>query len=325
MAISSLGYLGITSRDPQAWLRLGVDLLGMVPAHALPGEYRGLPGDPGSPGPASRGSGSGPDGSVYLKLDDWEWRVAVHRTDGPEGLAYLGFDTENARGFAQTVAALQAEGIAVEISDRAGARARSVTQLARLQDPSGNAIELFWGPTIDRRFQSPLGARFVTGTLGCGHINLFVAQIAPCLDFYTQVLGFAISDYLNIDEDGDLSANFLYCNPRHHSVALTRVGETRGVHHIMFQLETIDLVGQAMDRIQKDGWRITSSLGRHVNDGMLSFYFRGPSGFDIEIGCDGLLIEENWIPNQFCGGDVWGHHGLTPQAIVAMADEMPGR
>jgi 3,4-dihydroxy-9,10-secoandrosta-1,3,5(10)-triene-9,17-dione 4,5-dioxygenase len=324
MAISSLGYIGITSRNPGTWMDLCVGLLGMMPARALPGEYWGVPGDPGSTGPASAGSGIGPDGSVFLKMDDWQWRVAIHQSDDGEGLSYLGFDTDNAQGFEETIGALRKAGVPVTVASKAEARARSVRQLARLQDPSGNNIELFWGPTLDRKFISPLGSRFVTGKLGWGHINFFVEQLAPSYDFYTEVLGFNLADYLTIDEAGELSGNFLYCNPRHHTVALTHVGDTRGVHHIMFQLETIDLVGKALDRVQKAGWRITSTLGRHVNDGMLSFYFRGPSGFDIEIGCEGLLIDENWTPNQFCEGDVWGHHGLTPQAISAMAAELSG-
>lgn len=322
MAVSSLGYMGIKSRNPRAWLDLCVDQLGMMPARALPGESWGVPGDPSSPGPASAGSGTGPDGSVYLKMDEWQWRVAVHKSEDSEGLAYLGFDTDTAEGFAETIQALRSAGITVEVADKADADARSVRQLARLKDPADNSLELFWGPTIDRKFLSQLNANFVTGKLGCGHLNLFVSELEPCYDFYTEVLGFKLADYLIISADAGLSANFLYCNPRHHTVALTRVGDVRGVHHIMFQLADIDQVGKTLDRVEKAGWRITSSLGRHVNDGMLSFYFRGPSGFDVEIGCDGLLVNEQWTPNQFCEGDVWGHRGLTPEAIAGMAAEL---
>lgn len=322
MAISSLGYIGISAKDPGAWLKLGTEIFGMMPARALPGESWGTPGDPNSAGPASGGSGVAADGSIFLKMDEWQWRVAVHKSDGTEGLAYLGFDADTAEGFTDTIRSLRNAGVAVEVGDTKTAASRSVRELAWLSDPAGNRLEIFWGPTIDRKFISPLGSQFVTGKLGFGHLNLFVENLKQCYDFYTEILGFRLADYLVISEEAGLSANFLHCNPRHHSVALTRVGDIKGVHHVMFQMETVDLVGKIMDRVQRAGYRITSSLGRHVNDNMLSFYFRSPSGFDVEIGCDGLLIDENWTPNQFCEGDVWGHHGLTPEAIVEMAAEL---
>lgn len=322
MAISSLGYIGIWAKDPGEWMKLGTEVLGMMPARALPGESWGTPGVPDDPGPASGGSGTAPDGSVFLKMDDWQWRVAVHKSDSREGLAYLGFDADTAEGFAAMLKTLADAGVAVERASAADAAARSVRELARFSDPAGNRLELFWGPTRDRKFLSPLGSQFVTGKLGFGHLNLFVDKLEENYGFYTEALGFRLADYLIIDADAGLSANFLHCNPRHHTVALTRVGDIRGVHHVMFQMETVDLVGRALDRVQKAGYRITSTLGRHVNDNMLSFYFRSPSGFDVEIGCDGLLIDENWTPNQFCEGDVWGHQGLTPEAIAEMAGEL---
>ncbi|MCP5395259.1 MAG: VOC family protein [Sphingomonadaceae bacterium] len=325
MAISSLGYIGITAHDPRQWLDLCTRDLGMMPARALPGESWGVPGDPADPGPKSAGCGVGPDGSVFLKMDEWQWRVAVHPADGAPGLAYLGFDADTKQGFEDLLSTLEAKGVDVEKCDGSQAAKRSVRELARLSDPAGNALEIFWGPTIDRKFISPHGHEFITGKLGFGHLNLFVSQLEACYDFYTEVLGFRLSDYLIIDADAGLSANFLHCNPRHHTVALTRVGDVRGVHHIMFQMENLDQVGKALTRVVKAGWTITSTLGRHVNDRMLSFYFRGPSGFDIEIGCEGLLLDDSWTPNQFCEGDVWGHEGLTPEAIAEMASELERR
>lgn len=322
MAISSLGYVGIAAADPEAWMRLCVDMLGMMPARALPGESWGTPGDPNGTGPASAGTGRAADGSVFLKMDEWQWRVAVHKSDQRQGLLYLGFDASTQEGFDETISAIRAAGIEITLATPEEAASRSVRQLARLTDPAGNALEIFWGPIIDRKFHSPHGCRFVTGKLGAGHLNLFVANLPGCYEFYTRVLGFKLADYLVLNEEADLSANFLHCNPRHHTLGLTRIGDVQGVHHLMFEMDDLDDLGRAMDRVQKAGFRITSTLGRHVNDHMLSFYLRSPSGFDIEVGYGGLLIDENWTPNQFCEGDVWGHHGLTPEAIAEMAEEL---
>jgi 3,4-dihydroxy-9,10-secoandrosta-1,3,5(10)-triene-9,17-dione 4,5-dioxygenase len=89
----------------------------------------------------------------------------------------------------------------------------------------------------------------------------------------------------------------------------------------MFELRTIDDVGKVLDRALAAGIQISSSLGRHRNDGMLSFYMQSPSGFDVEIGCDGILVDETWTTNEFCEGDVWGHAGLV-DAVVRTSEDI---
>ena len=50
---------------------------------------------------------------------------------------------------------------------------------------------------------------------------------------------------------------------------------------------------------------------------MLSFYMRSPAGFEVEIGCGGRLVDDaTWVVNHFTGGDEWGHHGLTGDALA---------
>ncbi len=135
------------------------------------------------------------------------------------------------------------------------------------------------------------------------------------MDFYTRVLGFRLTDYVILGEG--MSVQFLRCTPRRHSVALTAVGPMQGVHHIMFEVEDIDQVGYALERATRGGHAITATLGRHRNDRVLSFYMRSPAGFEVEIGCGARLIDERtWVVNHFTGGDEWGHHGLTGDALA---------
>ncbi len=51
---------------------------------------------------------------------------------------------------------------------------------------------------------------------------------------------------------------------------------------------SLDDVGRAMDRCARNKAPLVSTLGRHANDEMVSFYVRTPSGFDIEYGTGGL-------------------------------------
>ncbi|WP_321808836.1 VOC family protein [Burkholderia sp. BCC1993] len=315
MNIRGLGYVGFGAPDPRIWLQFTTGVLGLMPARAVAGEAWGTPASPGS-GPVSAGTGIAPDGSVYLKVDDWQWRIAAHPA-AKQGLLYFGLELDSQSALERAVAELQAAGMSAELGHAEQARARSVTGIAYTRDPAGNAIELFYGPTIDRKFESLMKARFVCGPMGLGHLNLFVDELAACQEFYTRVLGFKLTDYMRFGPR--MSANFYHCNARHHTVGLTRVGEVNDLHHLMLEMVDIDDVGKCLERAQAMGVPITSTLGRHVNDGVLSFYMRSPLGFDVEIGCGGVRIGADWTPSEFVEGDVWGHKGLDPESIQQAA------
>jgi hypothetical protein len=75
-------------------------------------------------------------------------------------------------------------------------------------------------------------------------------------------------------------------------------------------LQTIDMddVGRALDRAAAAGLTITSSLGRHTNDRMTSFYVRTPSGFDVEYGWGGLEVDDDhWTVTSYDATSLWGH------------------
>jgi 3,4-dihydroxy-9,10-secoandrosta-1,3,5(10)-triene-9,17-dione 4,5-dioxygenase len=318
MKIRGLGYIGVAATDPVACLRYATDILGLMPARAVAGEAWGTPAVPGS-GPASGGSGIAADGTVYLKLDDWQWRIAVHPDTGRTGLLYMGFELDSELALEQAVAELSAAGYPAKIGERAQAEARAVAGIAYTSDPAGNAIELFWGPTLDRKFQSPKGMRFDTGDMGLGHVGLLVDRLKDCKDFYVRVLGFRLTDYIEFGPD--MSANFYHTNPRHHTIGLMRVGPFNATHHLMLQASDIDQVGQCLERAEAAGTVITSTLGRHANDRMLSFYMRSPLGFEVEIGCEAIRVGDDWTPRAFVEGDIWGHKGLTAEAIQSSAQQ----
>ena len=307
MKIKAVGYVGIGASAPQAWLSYGTDILGMMPARVVPGEEWGMPGESGL---TRQGSGIAADGSIYLKMDERQWRIAVHPDADERGLLYLGLELEGHLELDAAVRELREQKIEVRVGTETEARARAVSGIVYLHDPAGNALELFYGPTTDYSFNSPCpGQQFIAGHLGVGHFNLFVDKQPQCFDFYTRVLGFKLSDYIRFGPAASLQ--FLRCNSRHHSIAMVDMGGVVGLQHMLIELKDIDDVGKIMDRARRHGIAISSSLGRHRNDGMLSFYMRSPSGFDVEVGCDGLQLDDTWTANEFCEGDVWGHEGLV--------------
>lgn len=321
MPVRSLGYVGFGAPDPAAWLDYATNVIGLMPARACAGEDWGIPAIPGS-GPSSAGSGTADDGSIYLKLDDWQWRIAVHPDTDNRGIRYIGLEVEDQADLESVVEALNAAGHEAGLGTREQADARSVTGIAHTEDPCGNAIELFYGPVIDRKFRSPLGMEFLAGPLGLGHINLLTAgRLEQAQHFYARVLGFDLTDYIFFG--GGNVATFYRCNSRHHSMGLLKVGNAYGVHHLMLEVTSVDMVLQCLERVTDAGITITSTVGRHANDGMLSFYMRSPFGFEVEIGFDGRLIDDQWSANQFVEGDLWGHRGLDPETIAKNLAAMP--
>ena len=80
----------------------------------------------------------------------------------------------------------------------------------------------------------------------------------------------------------------------------------------MVEVGSLDDVGQGYDLAQMEEERIAYTLGRHINDHMTSFYVNTPSGFFIEYGWGGRVIDPaTWQPHEtFDGPSLWGHERL---------------
>jgi 2,3-dihydroxybiphenyl 1,2-dioxygenase len=195
----------------------------------------------------------------------------------------------------------------------AQASARRVAGLIHVQDPSGIRNEVCWGPLIEaeRPFHSPRAiGGFVAGDLGFGHIVVAVDDYEASLRFYRDGLGLLISDYISLDmgPSGRTTVAFLHSGPRHHSIAIAQFAAPKRLHHFMLQLERMDDVGSTYDLCLDRQVPIASSLGRHVNDHMTSFYMSTPSGFQVEYGHGGREIDDAaWEVQLHHAASLWGH------------------
>lgn len=74
-------------------------------------------------------------------------------------------------------------------------------------------------------------------------------------------------------------------------------------------------VGSAYYRCQDQRVPITSTLGCHTNDHMVSFYVQTPSGFQVEYGYGGRLIEDAaWEVQLHRSPSIWGHRAPAAAA-----------
>lgn len=118
-----------------------------------------------------------------------------------------------------------------------------------------------------------------------GHVALYVADIKRSTQWYTDVLGFEVSDAY---EDGMMpgGAAFLRCNPDHHGVALFKATEKHpsgaGLHHMAFEVPTLDDVVRARAHLRQHNVEIDFD-GRRRAGVQIAVEFRDPDGHRLEI------------------------------------------
>ena len=250
--------------------------------------------------------------SLLLKMDTSIWRIKIVET-GEDDIRCAGFKMVDEASMHSMIEQLYNAGFTVTPASNDEATARQVEFLVSCQDPFGLRIELFVGDrTSDLPFVSPQGVNgFITGDQGLGHIVLFVADEQAAIEFYQNGLGFRLSDHITMGPKGrQINLTFLHCNPRHHSIALAPVPLPKKLNHIMLEVTSLDDVGFGLDRATAQSTPISSSIGCHTNDQMVSFYMLTPSGFDIEYGFGGLQIDdETWQTTSYDKPSIWGHKG----------------
>ena len=75
----------------------------------------------------------------------------------------------------------------------------------------------------------------------------------------------------------------------------------------MVEAAAIDDVGRALDRVNDANIQLVTTLGRHTNDQMVSFYVRAPDGFAVEFGWGGLMVPEPVGSYAITKASFWGH------------------
>ena len=297
-SVTQLGYLGIGVRDLPGWERFATNVLGL------------------------QANGTDQDGTLFLRMDENHHRFALH-PDGRDDVVYVGWETRDEAALRTVAERLESQGLKIVRGTAAEARQRRVIGLIKLKDPSGIATEIYYGPLVEfeRPFRSPRAiGGFETGNMGLGHIVLNVNDYEESLRFYCEGLGLRISDFIEFEMGpaGTAQIAFLHCNPRHHSIAIVQFAAPKRLHHFMLQVRNLDDVGNTYYLCQDQRVPIASSLGRHTNDHMVSFYMNTPSGFQVEYGFGARVVDDNnWEVQLHRSPSTWGHRAQTATPLVA--------
>lgn len=303
--IRGLGYLRVQSTDLDRWRELTVEALGLVE----------------TTGPCQDG--------LYLRMDEREARLVVLPGVVDRVLA-VGWEVRDQFALARVGRAVEAAGFGVKQLSQSECDERRVEACLLFEDPAGTPVEVFFGPVLDH---DPVRTRwtqsFVTGGQGMGHVVLPTTHVTETVQFYTEVLGFLPRGAVRIgpkkltgSEETPLRVRFMGVNQRHHSLAVCPAphGEAPGLVHLMMEVDSLDAVGRALDEVNRRGFSVSSTLGRHTNDKMVSFYVRAPGGWDLEYGCEGLVVDEDhYTAEEITADSYWGHDWSRSEPLAAFS------
>lgn len=287
MPVHSLGYLRLASPRVEAWRTFGADVLGLMPVDL-------------------------DDGTLGFRIDAHPARLVIEPAETAEVQA-VGFQVRDGRELDQLTEALDKYGLAPEAGSAEEAARRRVAGYVRFVEPGGSPIELYHGPIRDHvRVVTPLVNGFVTGDMGMGHVVLSTANFAATHEVFVDLLGFAERNYM--DSKGR-HLWFLSPNPRHHTLGIIAIDGPPKLFHLMLQVETIDDVGAALDRIADTETPLQLTLGRHTNDEMISFYVWTPDGYAVEYGCEGPRVDADEPTYAITKASFWGHRFVGPSPV----------
>ncbi|WP_330254236.1 VOC family protein [Nocardia sp. NBC_00565] len=287
-----LGYVVVQSNRRTDWRRFGADAIGLH-VDELDG------------------------GVLRFRLDDRACRFLIQR--GPaEDVTALGWQVDDHTTFDRIIARVADRGVPISEGTAAEAALRGVERLWRFAGPKGIVQEIFTVPVTTQEPLRMLSSGWVTGEAGLGHVAILSREPESMRGYYYTVFDSRLSDYIDENVSGlKMKIQFLRVNERHHSIAIANIRgikidpiRTR-VQHINIQSETLDDVLASFRRVTDLGFRMAWSVGQHTNDRELSYYCVTPSGFELEVGWNPIVIgpelETTWEPTTYQGISIWGH------------------
>lgn len=150
------------------------------------------------------------------------------------------------------------------------------------------------------------------------HIVLHSPDLQAMVTFFTDVLGFRVSDWL-----GDFMC-FLRCNSAHHRIAL--LPGPPCLNHVAYDMLTVDDMMRGISRLRKKGTDIRWGPGRHTAGNNTFSYFTTPNGFAVEYTSELEEVDfDNHVDQVHVPGpqvmDQWGVGVGGPQTMPHAAPD----
>ncbi|WP_047865690.1 VOC family protein [Rubrobacter aplysinae] len=248
------------------------------------------------------------DHRVRLACDDEPFSLELLVGDAP-GVEHVAYELR--RSCTLEDARSHFEGLGVGYEERDGG--------LRVSDPEGNGVlvlpyrepESRWTPQA-----RPARDQAVGHPRKLGHVNFLTAEISTGVEFYTQVLGMEVTDWLG---SGGVWFNI---NGDHHVMALVDKGYSH-FHHLAFDVVDVGQMRVALDHLGRHGRWLGWGPVRHGVGGNIASYVRiVEEECFVELYCDMEQLEAEreprvWPDNRY-SSNTWGP--LPPRSYFRFDD-----
>jgi catechol-2,3-dioxygenase len=213
-------------------------------------------------------SSDGGNSESYFVCGPDHHAVSFHKSDKP-GFRHVGFQIEGDGPLEGALTDLRESGIPATLQMQPLAGLKCAIQIA---DPDGYSIYLY---------RTVAASTVPRGHAGIdpnklGHVALRVGNAGVTTKFYTDVLGFRWSDWL---EDFFV---FLRCGADHHTMNFINSAR-RGMFHVAFEANDWSHLGRSCDILAAHSVPLIWGPGRHGIGHNLFAYHYDPDGNIVEL------------------------------------------
>jgi catechol 2,3-dioxygenase-like lactoylglutathione lyase family enzyme len=212
--------------------------------------------------------------SVFLRGSSSEQFILGLFAGNRRGLHHIAYAMAGEDQVRRAAEALKAAGVRI-VEEPHPLRTPGGGYGLRFIDPDGRCIELSSG--VSTHTGAAQGS--VVQPRSICHIVVNTPDMERITSFYTDVLGFRISDW-----SGQQMA-FLRTDSKHHNIAFN-VAPHASVNHIAYLVSGIDELMRGISKLRKHGFEPQWGPGRHGPGNNIFCYFKDPFGYVAEYTCD---------------------------------------
>ncbi|MBT3989050.1 MAG: hypothetical protein HON14_04635 [Rhodospirillaceae bacterium] len=215
----------------------------------------------------------------------------MHFVEGPKnGLNYASYAAPNQAALESIRQLHEAAGLELSASPSPifGAEAYSLT------DPDGN--QMVFGVRTNEQEDNSMPARMQ-------HVVVATTQVQQLIDFYSEKVGFVVSDIVR-KEDDVITSCFMRSDNEHHSFAVF-LGDASKLDHNCYETSCWNDIRDWADHFSDSETTIFWGPGRHGPGNNLFIMVRDPDGNAVE-----LSAEMGEVPEDHATGN-WAHTERT--------------
>ena len=253
------------------------------------------------------------EGALFLRgVEDREWSLKLEQAAAP--------------GVRQIAFKVGADSVIEELRDFAAHHSlshamrteRDRPALLRVEDPFGFPMAFYYESVRAEWLMQQYHLHRGPGIVRIDHVNLFTPNVGAMATWYTDHLGFRLTEFTD-DDTGALWAAWMQRKGNVHDIALTN-GTGPRLHHFAYWLPDASRILQLCDILAgaREEAHIERGPGRHGIANAFFLYLRDPDGHRIELyTSDYLTVDPDFEPIRWHRDDprrqqLWG--GLAPKS-----------